>query len=152
MPDAERQAVTVQRVPADGAEPVFSQTFGWEELAVLRGRVAHHAARAGVTGGRLEDFVLAVNELASNALRHGGGAGRVRLWVAQGAVRCEISDRGPGIPAQQIHADDPPSPLATGGRGIWLARQLCDRLTIASGRYGTTVQVDIALDSAVATR
>ncbi|MEH1056854.1 ATP-binding protein [Micromonospora sp. CPCC 206171] len=51
------------------------------EVAVtrLRHAVAAAAGAAGLAGSTLEDFVLAVHELVTNVVRHGGGTGQLRL-------------------------------------------------------------------------
>ena len=38
--------------------------------------------------------MLAVDELAANSIRHGGGRGVVRLWTEDGALVCDVRDRG----------------------------------------------------------
>jgi serine/threonine-protein kinase RsbW len=113
-------------------------------LAAVRQAVSEFASRAGLGGRALADFVLAVNEIITNAIRHGGGRGRVRLWRGtweHGSTElcCEVSDNGPGLTAPA--RPDPPPALATGGRGMWLARRLVDSVTITSGDHGTTVRL-----------
>ena len=46
-----------------------------DDLASLRENVQRYAARAGLTGPRLDGLVIAANEAAINVLEHGGGAG-----------------------------------------------------------------------------
>src|SRR4051794_22106477 len=48
-------------------------TFGADDLFTLRDVVADTAQRAGVAPDRLADLSLAVHEIASNSIRHGGG-------------------------------------------------------------------------------
>ncbi|MFI7513483.1 hypothetical protein ACIBVK_08320 [Micromonospora echinofusca] len=45
-------------------------------MTALRHAVAAAARSAGLVGHGLEDFVLAVHELATNVVRHGGVAAR----------------------------------------------------------------------------
>lgn len=61
---------------------LLSQSFDGGQLAMLRRSVAKHAADAGLQDGRRQDFVLAVDEVVTNAVRHGGGHGRLEVWVA----------------------------------------------------------------------
>jgi serine/threonine-protein kinase RsbW len=85
--------------------------------------------------------VVAVNELLTNAVRHGGGAGRLSLWQTGAVVVCEVADEGhglavpvPGHPARPA-ADQP------GGWGLWLAQELTDMFQLTTGIGGTTVRV-----------
>ena len=58
------------------------------------GRLARHAAYAGMSAGRVADTATAVNEVASNTLRHAGGRGVLRMWEAEDTFICEVSDDG----------------------------------------------------------
>jgi serine/threonine-protein kinase RsbW len=129
------------------AAPLLTEAFGFADLAATRHAVARHAAAAGLTGQRLEDFVLAVNEILTNAVRHADGGGWLRLWCVGGRLLCEVTDSGHGIPAELIDVEPPPITLAPGGRGLWIARQLCDELTVTTGPAGTAVRLVIGLDS-----
>src|SRR5580658_7633829 len=66
--------------PGGGNPSVIDQVFDAGSLYALRSAVAAHAADAGLPEGRIEDLVLAVHELAANAVRHGAGQGRLRAW------------------------------------------------------------------------
>ena len=68
--------------------------FAGGSLYVLRQAVAAHAAAAGMGEARAQDVVLALNELASNAVRHGAGRGRLRMWRQDGALCCQVEDAG----------------------------------------------------------
>ncbi|GAB1644146.1 ATP-binding protein [Krasilnikovia sp. MM14-A1259] len=86
-------------------------------LAGLRHAVRAGAARAGLRGDRLEDFIVAVQELATNAVQHGGGFGRLRLRQHDTTLLCEVSDHGrgftDGIPSAAAHPR-PVYPAAAG--------------------------------------
>lgn len=82
--------------------------------------------------------MVAVNELLTNAVRHGGGTGHVALWCVDGSVWCEVTDRGDGLAAP---APERPAPDELGGRGLWLVRQLIDTIDITSGPEGTAVRI-----------
>jgi anti-sigma regulatory factor (Ser/Thr protein kinase) len=131
----------------DRPPALLSELFNHQLITAVRHTLSRLATVAGLTGQRRDDFVLAVNELMTNAVRHAGGSGILTLWCQDNALRCEVVDNGPGIPPELI-ADDPlpPPPVtALGGRGLWLARRLCDSMTIRTGSHGTTVVVAIAL-------
>jgi serine/threonine-protein kinase RsbW len=120
---------------------LLTASFDHSRVTELRHAVASCARNAGLSGERLEDFVVAVNELLTNAVRHGGGAGRVVLWRAGGSVVCEVADAGAGL-AGPVPARPPkPAPDEPGGWGLWLAGELTDTLEIDTGEHGTTVRV-----------
>ncbi|PWR09273.1 ATP-binding protein [Micromonospora acroterricola] len=126
-PGRERDAVTLL------SEPIAAAA-----VTRLRHAVAATARRAGLTDDTLEDFVLAVHELVTNVVRHGGGNGHLRLTGDGVSVTCEITDNGPGIGDVLVAL---PSPATPGHRGLWLAQQLTDGLTIDSGSQGLTAVV-----------
>src|SRR2546430_16368131 len=78
----------------DGEPPALEQAFDGDSLYALRAAVAAHGSRAGLSEGRTRDLVLAVHELAANAVRHGAGQGRLRLWATPEGGRCEVADDG----------------------------------------------------------
>jgi serine/threonine-protein kinase RsbW len=110
--------------------------FTGADLPRLRLRVGAAAAAAGLDENRCEELVLAVYELACNAIVHGGGGGSLLLSRVEGSVRCQVSDDGPGFvnTAPPGGADTAPP-----GGGLWLARQLTDGIEIASGAVGAVV-------------
>jgi anti-sigma regulatory factor (Ser/Thr protein kinase) len=118
---------------------LLSEAFDHSRVTVLRHSVMSCARTAGLSGDRLEDFVVAVNELMTNAVRHGGGSGRVTLWRAADAVVCEVTDRG----GSRRPPERPTRPAAdaAGGWGLWLAGELTDEIGVATGPEGTTVRI-----------
>ena len=116
--------------------------FGEEDLVLVRQFVASHARTAGLSGGRLNDLVLAVHELATNSMRHGGGGGVLRAWQADAALYCEIRDHG-RISDPLAGRERAPELLA-GGRGLWIVNHLCDLVQVRSSPTGTVVRVQMA--------
>jgi anti-sigma regulatory factor (Ser/Thr protein kinase) len=144
--------------PAQNAEPavatiaapaetpyLLDRTFGRDDISLVRHQVTDELAGAGLGGDRLHGFVLAVNEVVTNVVLHAGGHGRIVLWLTGGSVWCSVTDAGPGIPESFQHAPDVPEAYEVGGRGIWLAYQLCDEVSMATGPIGTTVGLRIGL-------
>ena len=123
----------------DGME----QRFDAGNLVSLRSAVAAHGGALGLADGRVEDLVLVAHELATNAVRHGGGAGRLRLWRMNGSVFCEVADAGEGF--QFPHPDRlrHPDLGTTGGRGLWIVARLVDRMQVDSGEAGTVALVAV---------
>jgi serine/threonine-protein kinase RsbW len=122
------------------AAEVFVREFTAEEITDLRHDLRHHAETAGLTGDALDDFVAAVNELVTNAVRHGGGQGSLRLTRDSETLIADVSDRGEGF-AGRLPAPAAPPADVPGGRGILLARRLTDTLMISDGPDGVTVTV-----------
>jgi anti-sigma regulatory factor (Ser/Thr protein kinase) len=129
----------------DTATNVVSRSFAPGDLPELRHVVARLAAEAGLPGIRGQDLVLAVDEIASNALRHGGGTGRLELWTAEDKLWFRVTDRGPGLPSDL--APSLPEPNRPNGRGLWLASAVTDVFTLASGPDGTTVTAAMLIPS-----
>ena len=134
---AEHNSVLTER-PVDGIEQLTIYT----DLAPMRAFIAHHAPTMGIPADRLDDFILAINEIATNAIRHGGGSADVRLWATERRVICEVHDSGT-IADQPFLGFLRPDPRAERGHGLWIARQLCDLLEIHAGQPGTTVRMHI---------
>jgi len=111
--------------------------FTAADLPILRLRVADAGAAAGLNQARCDELVLAVYELACNAILHGGGGGALLLTRAEDSVRCQVSDEGPGFVS-----DEGPGfagPAARRGGGLWLAEQLTDALEIDGPEAGGAV-------------
>jgi serine/threonine-protein kinase RsbW len=128
-------------IPSNLGTPLLSRGFDRWLIGSVRHAVAAHAAAAGLRGQRLDDFILAVNEMMTNAVRHAGGAGSLILSCVDGSLSCHVSDAGPGIPLEQVNGHPVPATLALSGRGLWLARKLCDRVDIETGPGGTRVRL-----------
>jgi anti-sigma regulatory factor (Ser/Thr protein kinase) len=114
----------------------------FHDLADVRHRVHAWASAAGLPPDRVDDLVLAVNEVASNSILHGGGGGSLVMWTApDGSLVCDLSDTG------QI--SDPlvgtrgPGP-SSGATGLWLVNQLCDLVEIRSDGAGTCVRLTLS--------
>lgn len=112
---------------------------GLHHLATLRRMVGRFAGEAGLDPNRAADFELAVSELATNSVQHGGGAGRLSFWSDQDAVVCEMRDRG--RLAEPLGDPEPPAPTARAGRGLWLVARLSDGLARQTTSEGVTTRV-----------
>ena len=53
----------------------------------------------------------------------------MRGWEADGEVIVEVTDAGDGI-GDVLAGQLPPPPDELGGRGLWLARLLCDAVEV----------------------
>jgi serine/threonine-protein kinase RsbW len=124
---------------------LLSVSFTVADLSSVRDELRRHAAAAGATGDDLDDFVLAVHELVTNAVRHGGGSGLLRLRRHADTLSCEVRDEGAGTGMLRPHL---PAGDIPGGRGLWLAQQLTAGLTITGGPAGVSASVIMCLTSA----
>ncbi|RKQ93872.1 anti-sigma regulatory factor (Ser/Thr protein kinase) [Solirubrobacter pauli] len=77
------------------------------------------------------DFVLAVDEVAINSVQHGGGRGIVRLWREDDDLVCDVRDQG--IIRDPLAGRMRPDVDAFGGRGLWIANQVCELVQIRPG-------------------
>lgn len=124
---------------AEPRTPADRLVFGEGMLGRVRQFVIDAAGRRGLGPARMGDLLLAVNELATNSIRHGGGRGSMRVWSQGDAVVCEVTDRG--------RLTDPlvgrrrPDREAEGGRGLWIVNQLCDLVELRSTPHGTAIRV-----------
>ncbi|MGW0807830.1 ATP-binding protein [Nonomuraea sp. NPDC002799] len=123
--------------PDEPAEVLLLCAFDLSTLVALRHEVQHVCQLQGLTDLALYRFVVAVNEVTTNAVRHGGGSGRLQLWRAGGRLYCRVADRGSGISMQAGQELAPPD--KPDGRGLWLARHNTGRFTLHTGAGGTTI-------------
>jgi anti-sigma regulatory factor (Ser/Thr protein kinase) len=126
-----------------------SLRFDIDSLAGLRRFVVAESVRLGLPVERRDDLELMVNELASNAVQHGGGAGTVYLWVEgisagrPDRLGCDVTSKG--------SIDDPlagrtPAHLADDhGRGLLLVNLLADLVRVHTDAGGTTVRMYLSL-------
>jgi anti-sigma regulatory factor (Ser/Thr protein kinase) len=124
--------------------PLLDLRFGATDAPRLRLGVEACAIQAGLAEPHLSEFLLAVHEVVDNAIRHGGGGGHLRLQRRGGVLRCQVRDAGPGFGAKAIPPQQPDIDAET-GRGLWLAHQLAEQVTITSGSEGSVVSLTIAL-------
>jgi len=104
----------------------------------LREQLARELASDTLSEAQTLDLLLAVTEIANNAMQHGGGIQEVRVGRAGGRFVCEIVDRGDGF-------DDPAAgylaPRAGIGTGLWVARQLTWRIEFFHSPTGFTTRI-----------
>jgi anti-sigma regulatory factor (Ser/Thr protein kinase) len=128
-----------QREPV---EPICSLDFDGD-LWALRHTLAELELLKELDSGRLEDLIFAVNEAASNAVLHGDGTCRARVWRDGGRIVSEIVTTS--SIADPLAGLRRPEPGAVGGRGLWLINQLCDLVEVRSGPEGSSVRMHVAL-------
>src|SRR3954447_24063538 len=113
--------VPVPSVPGDvwhwqlSSMPVVSRV-----RSDLRARIAHPSVSAGSTDDARDGLLLVFEELASNAMRHGGGDIRAVVVAGPGGWLLDPSDEARARPPVRAGDRDP----ALGGRGLHLVTQL----------------------------
>jgi anti-sigma regulatory factor (Ser/Thr protein kinase) len=130
--------------PFDGGLPgprgeVEQLAFTAGGLGEVRNLVSRRAAHARLSDEAREGLVLAINELVTNSVQYGGGGGTIAIWTEGDSLLCEVRDHG-RIEDPLIGRLTPPLERH-GGRGIWLANQLCDLVQIRSTSAGNVLRV-----------
>lgn len=103
-----------------------------------------HAMALGLGTAATDDLASAAHEVIANSLRHGGGRGSVSMWAEDGFVICEVRDRG--LFDQPLAGRTQPAAHGMGGRGLWMANQLCDLVQIRSLPDATVTRLHMARD------
>ena len=122
---------------ADGAPPVLDLGFDSGTLPTVRAQLRSCVRPLGFPDGQVEDVVLAVHELAANAVCHGGGAGRLRIWNLAGALYCQVDDGD--LPKDSPAAVN--SLPCERGHGLWVVQRLADEMQALSGPSGTSILI-----------
>src|SRR6476660_2868318 len=80
MADNESGATAPPAAPINADLKPLERSFRLESLVEIRHEVETYSRAAGLADIRLYKFVMAVNEIMTNAVHHGGGSGDLRLW------------------------------------------------------------------------
>ncbi|MCW2813692.1 MAG: hypothetical protein JWN84_1147 [Nocardioides sp.] len=86
-----------------------------------RGLLRQALTEAGA-GPLIDDALLVLSEVVTNAFVHAGGDVRLQGWISAGALRVEVVDAAPHLPARRSYAA-----TAGTGRGLQLMDELADR-------------------------
>lgn len=124
----------------DPTEPTSEHIFAGD-LRSLRRAVDADPFLGGLSRERREDLVFAVNEAATNAVKHGDGRCTTRLWRDGRSVVSEVSFDTP-LP-DVLAGRRRPAPDALSGRGLWLINQVCDLVQLRTGGAGTTLRMHV---------
>jgi anti-sigma regulatory factor (Ser/Thr protein kinase) len=134
----EPRAVVRQVTPDPQPLPDLRAFSVGDDLELLRERLAGELVAERVPQAAALEMLVAVTEVAANAVRHGGGIARVRTGRSEGRFVCEVIDRGAGF-------DDPLAgylvPRDGIGTGLWVARQLAWRLEFFHSPAGFTARL-----------
>ncbi|WP_051871450.1 ATP-binding protein [Streptomyces sclerotialus] len=129
--------------------------FTYSDLPLVRVTFAAALRRAGLPEPARHALAQAALEAMANAVLHGGGAGQLIVRAADGEVRCEVTDAGPGPSALPLSPGPPAwdavggsDGSTVGGHGLRIAEVLTDRLEVHPnpGGRGTTVVLAASLN------
>jgi anti-sigma regulatory factor (Ser/Thr protein kinase) len=112
-------------------------------LSAVRRFAERRAAHAGVVEQKKDDIVLAVNEVATNSVRHADGCGLLRSWTSHETLVFEVADSG--WIREPLVGRRRPTPEEPGGQGLWLVNQICELVQVRSSEAGTVVRLHVAL-------
>jgi hypothetical protein len=133
--------------PPDSAE---AWRIDAADLYWLRAFIRECGTTAALAGWELQCLLMAVTEVATNALRYGEPPVVLRLWTEEteatetAEIVCEISNGGHWRPAPG-HGLVPPAPTAPCRFGLWAVRLLCSIVQVRTGQYGTTIRLRLPL-------
>ncbi len=112
-----------------------------ESVGDARAQVAHFLQQSGMSGERLEAFMIGVGEALTNAIAH-GRRGKIFAGVDGESVWVGVADVGKGIDSLMI----PKATLMRGfstmpsmGLGYTIMLDVSDRILLKTTRRGTTV-------------
>ncbi|GAA4598786.1 hypothetical protein GCM10023194_77210 [Planotetraspora phitsanulokensis] len=128
-------------VPPSVAETAKELTFSLADLPDVREFAAAQAQDRGMSADAVGDFLVALNEVATNAVTHGSSKARLRVWTDGASLMVDVHDDG-----RLWHPEDrpgltPPPENATSGMGLWVARMLSHEIVVRTGVNGTTVSM-----------
>ncbi|HEX2267101.1 MAG TPA: sensor histidine kinase [Actinomycetota bacterium] len=133
----------LQGALADPPEGAVHVQFHEATLGNVRTVVTDLTEQHGLTKEAREGLVLALNEVATNSVRYGGGKGELRAWATDDSLVCEVRDGG--VIEDPLVGRLRPDPTADRGFGLWLANHLCDLVQIRSGATGSVVRLHMRL-------
>ena len=120
---------------------LLAVTFTLEQIDDVRHRVRELSLDNGLAGDHLTDWVMAINELTTNAIRHGSASAELTMRRTARLV-CQVRDHGSGFdPARFLGRPRRPPLTARGGMGLWLVEQTTELLSLNSGPGGTTIRI-----------
>ena len=123
--------------PVQRTTPVVELTDPTPSEARDAVRAAH---RGQLSADGVDDLVVSVSEVVSNALRHGVPPVRVRLWSAADRMVVTVRDGGFG-PTDPYAGLLPAGNGAAGGLGLWISHQSCDHVALHREADGFTIRL-----------
>lgn len=132
------------RQPLSDAPPDATELkFGLQQLDHVRNVIAAESLANGMSDRRTADLILAVNEVATNSVRHGGGKGTLRVWRDGGRLLIDVWDDG--VMNKPLAGRHRPIAGQEGGFGVWLVHQVCDLVQMRTFPHGSVVRLHMAI-------
>jgi anti-sigma regulatory factor (Ser/Thr protein kinase) len=112
--------------PPPAASALYWELRDVDQLPRVRADLRRHAAAQGLAtadADLVDQVVLVLDEMASNALRHGGGGVAAAVRLTPDAYLIEVSDQAASSPPIPAVGRDP----SEGGLGLYLIAELATR-------------------------
>lgn len=106
-------------------------------------RIAERWLKANEPTGQVDDAVLVVSELVTNAVRHTHDSCQLTLTVDEGHLDIAVADHSEDFPDLRVRT----SGDERGGFGMDIVRQLGGQVTVVPALGGKTVHVLLQLES-----
>lgn len=114
------------------------------DLATARANISAETRSLGATNPTITRIVLAANELLANA-HAAAELVTYTTWRQEGRIIVSVDDNGAGFDVD-LAGYTIPDPHGSGGRGLWIVRQLASDLSITRHTHGITAQAHFALE------
>jgi len=117
-------------------------SFGWRlpstpDAAGAARRVVSKLVGEQMAQEMLDDALLVISELVTNAVLHGNGDIEVRLAFDGQRVRGDVTDEGKRFTQQQPEHD----PEQVGGHGLFLVSRIADRWGLHADTSGVWFEI-----------
>lgn len=109
--------------------------------AVARHAVIETSRGTSLASGEVDDLIVAVSEVVTNAILHGRPPTTVRAWAGPNRIVVTIHDLGAGPSDPFVGLLPTARADGEGGFGLWIAHQLCRRVTLDADEDGFTVRL-----------
>jgi len=109
--------------------------------ALARHAVADLSYESGVAPAVVDDLIIAVSEVVTNAILHGRAPVTLRGWAGPSCIVVTVHDCGQGPTDPFVGLVRTDKGGAVGGLGLWIAHQLCHRVTLETDDAGFTVRL-----------
>jgi anti-sigma regulatory factor (Ser/Thr protein kinase) len=139
------QAVVDSIAARQPVTPARARRLDYSEVAQARHAATTWGMQAGLTEDQVTDVIIAVSEVAGNAVAHAGNGGSMLCWQEDDSLVYEMRDGGH---IQDLLAGRVPPPVeAESGRGLLMVNLLCDLVQVKSSPSGTAIRMWMTLPS-----